>query len=119
MSKTRPYFTSNNILLQNLTLNSDIRCPIDVALKYLNNKWTFHIIRDLFFGIKNFTLFLKASPGLTGKVLSDRLEELRENGIIEKKIIKTWSITSTKYQEKDGHTYNVYNGKKYFTVYIT
>jgi small subunit ribosomal protein S19 len=37
----------------------------------------------------------------------------------EKKVIKTWSRRSTIVPEFIGHTFAVYNGKKFIPVYVT
>ncbi len=69
------------------------KCPIETALEYIGKKWTFEIVRDLFFGKKHFNDFLKSNPDLSGKVLSERLKELGENGIIEKKVSNTFPVS--------------------------
>ncbi|MEE9378454.1 MAG: helix-turn-helix domain-containing protein [Candidatus Lokiarchaeia archaeon] len=64
-------------------------CPIEVFLNYLGKKWTLQIIRDLFKGKKRFSEFLKANPQISTKMLSVRLTELQDLGIIQKKVIST------------------------------
>lgn len=81
------------------------KCPIDTALRYLGNKWTFHIIRDLFFGKKSFNEFLK-EEGLYGGVLSKRLKELRDNGIIEKKVSDTFPVLIEYHLTEKGRALN-------------
>ncbi len=51
------------------------------------------------------------------KVLLDRILEMNKNG--EKKVIKTWSRSSTIYPEMIGHTIGVHDGRKHVPVYIT
>ena len=41
------------------------------------------------------------------------------NSTNEKKVIKTWSRRSTVVPEFIGHTFAVYNGKKFIPVYVT
>jgi len=65
-------------------LVEEVKCPIETGLKYLGKKWSFEIIRDMFFGKKRFNEFLASKPKLSSKVLSTRLKELQGNGIIEK-----------------------------------
>jgi len=62
-------------------------CPIEITLRFLGKKWSLNILRDLFFGKKRFSEFLKANPQLSTKILSVRLKELEKNGIIEKRIV--------------------------------
>jgi len=73
-------------------LVEEIKCPIETGLKYLGKKWSFEIIRDLFFGKKRFNEFLASKPKLSSKVLSTRLKELKENRIIEKTVSNTFPV---------------------------
>ncbi len=63
------------------------RCPVEITLKYIGKKWAINIIRDLFFGKKRFKDFLKSNPELSTKMLSTRLKNLQDAGIIEKRIV--------------------------------
>ena len=51
------------------------------------------------------------------KVLLDRILEMNKN--VEKKVIKTWSRSSTIFPEMIGHTIGVHDGRKHVPVYIT
>ena len=69
------------------------KCPIEVAMSYLGKKWKMQIIRDLFKGKKRFSEFLGANPQISTKMLSLRLKELKNSGLIEKKIYSTTPVT--------------------------
>ncbi len=73
-------------------MENENECPVDTALKYLGKKWIFQIIRDLFFGIKHYTEFLNSNPNLSGKVLSERLKELKIYGFIDKTVSNTFPV---------------------------
>jgi DNA-binding HxlR family transcriptional regulator len=62
------------------------KCPTKFALKFFK-KWSIEIVRDIWFGKKRFTEILEANQGLSSKVLSQRLRELDEYGIIDKIIV--------------------------------
>ena len=49
--------------------------------------------------------------------LLKRIEELNEKN--EKKVLKTWSRSSTIFPQMVGHTIAVYDGKKHVPVYVT
>lgn len=51
------------------------------------------------------------------KVLLDKILEMNKSG--EKKVIKTWSRSSTIFPEMIGHTIGVHDGRKHVPVYIT
>lgn len=61
-------------------------CPIARTLDILGDRWTLLIVRDLFFGNARFNDFLRSSPGLPPKVLSDRLKRLEEEGLVQRSI---------------------------------
>lgn len=50
-------------------------------------------------------------------VLLKRVREMNEKG--EKKVLKTWSRSSTIFPDFVGHTIAVHDGKKHVPVYIT
>jgi DNA-binding HxlR family transcriptional regulator len=62
-------------------------CPIKTAMKYIGKTWTIELIRDLMFKNRRFNDFLHTNPGLSNKILSQRLKELEIAKIIEKKIV--------------------------------
>lgn len=50
-------------------------------------------------------------------VLLKRVQEMNNNG--EKKILKTWSRSSTIFPDFVGHTFAVHDGRKHVPVYVT
>ncbi|SFM78488.1 winged helix-turn-helix transcriptional regulator [Methanolobus profundi] len=67
--------------------------PIDRAIKLISKKWTLNIIRDMFCGKKQFNEFLKCNPNLSSKVLSGKLRQLEQDGLIEKIIVSKTPVT--------------------------
>jgi small subunit ribosomal protein S19 len=59
---------------------------------------------------------IKKGPFIDKKLYKKVIELNNRN---ERKIIKTWSRKSTIFPEMVGHTFNVYNGKKFFPVYVS
>src|ERR1700687_1648740 len=60
-------------------------CPIATSLGVLGRKWTILILRDMsMMKLERFNQLLKATPGLTPRVLSNRLSELEREGMIER-----------------------------------
>ena len=49
--------------------------------------------------------------------LLEKVEEMNRRG--EKKVIRTWSRSSTIYPQMVGHTIAVYDGRKHVPVYVT
>ena len=64
----------------------DQMCPIARTLDLIGDRWTLLIIRDLFLGKKRFQEFLRSSPGLPPKLLSDRLKKLEKHGLAERMV---------------------------------
>ena len=50
-------------------------------------------------------------------VLLKRVQEMNKKG--EKKIVKTWSRSSTIFPDFVGHTFAVHDGRKHVPVYVT
>ena len=60
-------------------------CPIATSLGVLGRKWTILILRDIIMMKKErFSEILRSTPGLTPRVLSNRLRELEREGLIER-----------------------------------
>lgn len=59
---------------------------------------------------------LKKGPYAEPKLLR-KVEILNQRN--EKRVIKTWSRRSTIFPEMVGHTFAVYNGRKFINVYVT
>jgi DNA-binding HxlR family transcriptional regulator len=65
------------------TLRSD--CPINYSLQMLGDSWSLLIIRDILFaGKKTFGEFLSSDEGIARNILTNRLTNLVQNGIIVK-----------------------------------
>ena len=59
---------------------------------------------------------IKKGPFVQPKLLA-RIKEMNEKG--EKKVLKTWSRSSTIFPDFVGHTIAVHDGRKHVPVYIT
>lgn len=59
---------------------------------------------------------LKKMPFIEGSLMK-KIQDMNTNG--EKKVIKTWSRSSTIFPEMVGHTLAVHDGRKHIPVYVT
>ncbi len=59
---------------------------------------------------------IKKGPFVHAKLLK-RIQDMNEKG--EKKVLKTWSRSSTIFPDFIGHTIAVHNGKMHVPVYVT
>jgi DNA-binding HxlR family transcriptional regulator len=59
-------------------------CPIACSLDILGDKWTLLIVRDLIFGRSRFKEMALSPEKPPTNILSERLERLVANGIVEK-----------------------------------
>jgi DNA-binding HxlR family transcriptional regulator len=64
----------------------DQHCPIAMTLDIIGDRWTIIIIRDLYFGRSRFNQLLESSPGMSTKILSERLKLLETHGLVERRI---------------------------------
>jgi DNA-binding HxlR family transcriptional regulator len=61
-------------------------CPIRSSLGVLGRQWALLVLRDVsFFRHVRFSDVLRNNPGLSSRLLSLRLAELRKEGLIERK----------------------------------
>lgn len=62
-------------------------CPIAQALRVIGDQWTLLIVRDALAGIRRFQGFQK-SLGLSRNLLTQRLRQLEEEGLLERVAIE-------------------------------
>src|SRR5687767_4709826 len=58
-------------------------CPIARGAEIFAERWTPLIIRNLYLGCGNFSEILEGAPGLSRTLLSERLKQLKQLGIVE------------------------------------
>ena len=64
-----------------------LQCPVARTLDVIGDRWTILILRDLIReGPCRFQDFERSLPGLTPAVLSARLKDLEESGVIESQL---------------------------------
>jgi DNA-binding HxlR family transcriptional regulator len=64
----------------------DLPCNIAQTLNILGDRWTLLIIHEMLIGEKNFNDIKLKLPGLSANVLSNRLKELEEVGIVQSEL---------------------------------
>ncbi len=60
-------------------------CPLAQSLDLLGARWTLLIVRDLLLGPLRFSDLLERLPGMGRNLLTSRLAELQEHGLLERK----------------------------------
>jgi small subunit ribosomal protein S19 len=58
----------------------------------------------------------KKGPFVDGSLMN-RIEEMNSSG--DKRVVRTWSRTSTVFPEMVGHTIAVHDGRKHVPVFVT
>jgi DNA-binding HxlR family transcriptional regulator len=64
-------------------------CTVNRTVRYLTKKWTLLIILELYKGdryTRRFSDLKESLAGITPKILSERLKELEEEGLIERRV---------------------------------
>lgn len=80
-------------VIETIYSNSELRsCPIEATFKIIGKKWIVLIIREMLRGTKQFNRFLENIEGITPKVLTERLRELQEFGILRRRIVSEYPI---------------------------
>ena len=60
------------------------KCPVEETANLIGKKWTILILRELLKDKKRFNELLRSLKGISPRVLSDRLDELGENGVVNR-----------------------------------
>jgi DNA-binding HxlR family transcriptional regulator len=60
-------------------------CPVANTLDLIGDRWTLLIVRDLFLGRTRFAEFQQSLAGIPTNLLGDRLKQLEEHGIVERR----------------------------------
>ncbi|WP_258054714.1 helix-turn-helix domain-containing protein [Streptomyces sp. Ru71] len=59
-------------------------CPVEVALAAVAGRWTTLVLRELMHGPHSFGELRARLPRISPKVLTERLDTLRERGLVER-----------------------------------
>jgi DNA-binding HxlR family transcriptional regulator len=62
-------------------------CGFARALEVVGERWAFLIIRDLLVGDQRFTDLLQGLPGIPTNVLTARLKQLEQAGVVQRKVL--------------------------------
>jgi DNA-binding HxlR family transcriptional regulator len=71
--------------MKNTVIQNNKYCPIAEASKIVGDFWNILIIRELLKGCQRFNVLISTIDGITNSTLSDRLKNLVEAGIVERK----------------------------------
>jgi DNA-binding HxlR family transcriptional regulator len=75
-------------IIEIVSSNPEIKsCPIEATFKIIGKKWSVLILREMFRGVTQFNRFLENIEGITPKVLTERLRELKKLGIVKRRIV--------------------------------
>lgn len=64
-------------------------CPLKMCMNFLGGAWTPNILWYLHAGPRRFSELKADLDGVSAKVLSARLKELEEAGVLERKVMQT------------------------------
>lgn len=62
-------------------------CGFSRALELVGERWALLVLRDLFVGPKRFSDLQRGLPGIPSNILTARLKELEENGLVQRRIL--------------------------------
>ncbi|ONI39231.1 MarR family transcriptional regulator [Candidatus Epulonipiscium fishelsonii] len=60
------------------------KCPVEITLSLISNKWKILIIRDLLSGKKRFNELKRSLNGISQKVLTEQLRSMEESGLVNR-----------------------------------
>jgi len=85
----------------------DDACGTAFALELIGERWSLLIVRELMFGGRRFTDLRAGLPGISAKVLTERLEGLERAGIVQRRRLpppapsQIYELTPWGYQAED------------------
>lgn len=62
------------------------KCPVEVTLSLIGEKWKVLIIRDLLNGTKRFGELKNSCSGISQKVFTHNLRVMEDDGLVERKV---------------------------------
>ena len=62
-------------------------CPVAKAMEVIGERWTLLVVRELLMGARRFNEFQRGLPGISPTLLTKRLTDLEDKGLIIKKRI--------------------------------
>ena len=67
-------------------------CPIETTFRIIGKRWSVLIIREILRGSTQFNRFMENIDGISPKVLTERLRELEQLGIIRRRIVSEYPL---------------------------
>ena len=61
------------------------RCPVEVTLALINDRWKVLILRELLYGTRRFGEIRKALGNVSTKVLTANLRSMEDNGLLTRR----------------------------------
>jgi DNA-binding HxlR family transcriptional regulator len=69
-------------------------CPdFHHAVEVIGRRWSGAILRALLAGVTRYSDLARTVPGLSDRMLSERLKELEAEGIVERRVVATTPVT--------------------------
>jgi DNA-binding HxlR family transcriptional regulator len=65
---------------------NQVTCPVERTLNILGNRWVTLVVWHLLDGRKRFGQLKATVPGISGKILTDRLRELEAHGFVTREM---------------------------------
>jgi DNA-binding HxlR family transcriptional regulator len=79
-------------------------CGIAAALDRVGDRWTLLILRELSFGQQRFTDLRTALPGIASNLLTERLRDLEDSGLVEQRELPAPAARTVYVLTDDGRT---------------
>ncbi len=84
--------------------------PVTKALDLVGDKWTLAVLRDLLRGNTRFSQLKASVAGIASNILSDRLQRLERNGIVERQVYSDHPLRAEYRLTRKGHELGVVAG---------
>ncbi|MCW2781460.1 MAG: transcriptional regulator, HxlR family [Marmoricola sp.] len=81
---------------------ADACAPFDHAMLILGRRWAGGLVRAMLGGASRFGEIRSAVPGITDRMLSIRLKELTESGLVERRVVETSPVRAEYHLTESG-----------------
>lgn len=78
-------------------------CPVAMAAEILGGRWTIVLLREMYAGSTRFNDLRRGVPRMSPALLSKRLKELEDHGVVERRLVRKIPETYEYHLTEAGH----------------
>ena len=80
------YLVVNNGRRAMMCIDKSFKCPAEITVCLIGNKWKLLILKELSFGVKRFGELMRSVDGISQKMLTQSLREMEMDALVSRKV---------------------------------